>query len=332
MFEPVEEVFGEPYPDLESRLIGLGGDSGPMEGGPFGRFDEENQERRLIDVERLFDPRSQPWLFEPTEEDLAEIDKAFAQGEPTENETGATQGGWPLVWETCAWYQPIHFFGPDWGIYIKEDCVRRAAYRFARFVPRHVQPLFSHRDWLNRLSLAALLAYYYHEHYHHRVESLGYRLHVVLGRSCYRPYMTSIYQVLKTNLGYYPAGPYINGWNPDEQIEEALANANSYRHTHLRGSLRAKVSEPAIRAWQRGMLWQFRHDPPGYRQAHRYLLPREFRAGENILKERMVSALLAPGPAPKWDFTPDMTKGFFERRAKFWGVIDRGGRWRFPVI
>jgi len=332
MFEPIEEDVGTLYPDLESRLIGLAGEDGHMEDGLFGRFDEENQERRLIDADSLFDTKSEPWVFEATEEDLAEIDKAFEQGEPTEDETEAAKGKWPLVWETCAWYQPIHFFGPRWGIYIKEDCVCRAACRFARFVPRHDQHLFTRRGWFDRLSLAALLTYYYHEHYHHRVESLGFRLHVVLGRSCYRPYMTNIYRVLKTNLGSYPTGPYINGWDPDEQIEEALANANSYRHTHLRGSLRAKVSKPGIRAWQRGLMWQFRHDPPGYRKAYRYLTPREFRGGENVLKERMVSASLAAGPVSKWDFTPDMTKGFFERRTKFWGVIDRGGRWRFPAI
>ena len=27
------------------------------------------------------------------------------------------------AWDVCAWYQPIHFHGFDWGIYVREECI-----------------------------------------------------------------------------------------------------------------------------------------------------------------------------------------------------------------
>ena len=30
----------------------------------------------------------------------------------------------PAVFEPCAWYAPVHYFGANWGIYIREDCVK----------------------------------------------------------------------------------------------------------------------------------------------------------------------------------------------------------------
>ena len=36
--------------------------------------------------------------------------------------------------EVCAWYQPIHFHGLDWGIFIIDDCLQSIAIDIARFV------------------------------------------------------------------------------------------------------------------------------------------------------------------------------------------------------
>lgn len=35
---------------------------------------------------------------------------------------------------TCAWYQPMHFFGRNWGIYIREECILHEAAAVARYV------------------------------------------------------------------------------------------------------------------------------------------------------------------------------------------------------
>ncbi|GFO81287.1 MAG: hypothetical protein A49_09140 [Methyloceanibacter sp.] len=62
-------------------------------------------------------------------------------------------------WDVCAWYQPIHFFGYDWGIFIREDCVRNLIFRMARFA----RPPASQPSALVARSLlrAAVYAYFF---------------------------------------------------------------------------------------------------------------------------------------------------------------------------
>jgi hypothetical protein len=141
----------------------------------------------------------------------------------------------PEEWDTCAWYQPIHFFGDRWGIYILEDCIFTTAHRIARLADRNevasdqAKQSFSIAHMLLR---ASFLAFYYHEHYHHRIECLGLRLHVTTGQPRYTSYS---HQVYRQNL------------NSDLLLEEALANANSYLklrdHPKLPPSIRKATRE-----------------------------------------------------------------------------------------
>jgi len=295
---------------------------------PSVTFDPEKNERVEINPGSFFEGDS-VWDFDPTEEELNEIEGAFHQGPPGYSES---QNSWrPVHWETCAWYQPVHFFGPNWGIYIKESCIFSTAKRFARFVPRYLQVARTSREWFNVLSLAATWVYYLHEHYHHRVESFGIRLHVVMGHSKYVPYENQVYGVLKSNLGNFPKGPYINGWDPDEQIEEALANANSYNQIGSQ-TYSKKLGKQVVNIVREALRWEFRYDPPGYRQAVHYLNRESFKHGESLLQTRVVLADLSPVATHSWSFAPGMTKGFYGNRSKFWAVVDRAGRCRLPKI
>lgn len=98
------------------------------------------------------------------------------------------------VWDVCAWYQPIHFFAYDWGIFIREDCLIRQASRIAAFLPPPQQPLMSRAEYATMLLKASFAAFYFHEHFHHKVESFGIRLHVVTGVSKYLPYKKNVYK------------------------------------------------------------------------------------------------------------------------------------------
>jgi hypothetical protein len=292
-------------------------------------FEQGSQDRTLVDLDRIFDETTDADAFEPTERDLASIERAFREeGRPEDGEESIRNNG-ALRWDVCAWYQPIHFYGREWGIYVSEDCVFSAARLFARFAPASAWRQATAKQWFNLFTGAAFLSYFFHEHYHHRVESLGFRLQTVLGRSCYLPYKEKIYRVLKQNLGLFPSGPYINGWNPDEQLEEALANANSYRKLSGRGW--SPASREAIGAAKKALAWQFPNDPPGYRMAGRYLGTREFHAGESLLKKRVCTATLAPEPAREWDLTPDMTKAFFGQDIPIYSVVTKGAKHRFPI-
>lgn len=291
------------------------------------QFNPEEQDRVEIDARRLLDSQA-IWDFEPTEENLLDIEKAFQQG-PARSSVWQNDGN-SGPRDKCAWYQPVHFFGHDWGIYIRENCVFRSAVRFAGYVPRDLQGTRTRRDWFNILSLASLIVYYLHEHYHHRVESLGFRLHVVSGQPLYVIYKNYVYGVLKRNLHAYP-GPYINGWDPDEQIEEALANANSYISLGSQ-TYKNKLSPEVVKIVKKALKSEFPYDPPGYRQASKYLTQARFRAGQNLLQARVLAGNLVNTPAKEWNCAPGMTRSFFGNRSKFWSVVDKTGRCRFPVI
>lgn len=274
---------------------------------------EEDEQAYQMDWDRLW---SDQWECPFSFEDEQETQEALEGGPPPDSlmpsecyENGAH-------WDRCAWYQPIHFFGNRWGIFIKESCVRRTALMIARFVPPwiaarpNVAPL---RD----LYRAAVLVYFLHEHYHHKIECLGFRLHVVLRNSCYLPYDAAVY---RATLG------------TDNNLEEALANADAY--LRLSQNPYNKRLPDYIRFATKDYLeWEFRNcSPPGYRMAVNYLTEADFNAGENFLQAQVREGSVTPGqPVNEWDLCPRMAHPFFNVKSNIWTVVPSGGVKRLPI-
>lgn len=304
---------------------------------PF--FDPDTQERYEIDLGQVEDVK-ESWDFNPSENELSEMERAMQEDESPSGDGPLRQSGEgtgrTVTWDVCAWYQAFHFYGPtDWGIYIKQDCVLSAPKEFIRWVPKRLRSTFDATSWFNQLATAAMFAYYLHEHYHHCVESLGFRLHVARGRSCYVPYKRNVYRVLKASAagGALPAS-----WTPDDQIEEALANANSYRRLS-ESTYKKRVSPAAMRAVRKCLKSQFRYDPPGYRNARNYLSKQDFQEGQNLLQALVLEGTMLPGglfalnsKARTWSVAPGMMRGMFNLKRRFWGVVDKGGTRRFPKL
>lgn len=97
--------------------------------------------------------------------------------------------------DVCAWYQPIHFHGLAWGIYIREDCLWRMAADIAAFMPPGTPMTFGLPKALLRAAFSTL---FLHEAYHHKTESLGIRLHIVERTPCYVPYFKNVYDPLRS--------------------------------------------------------------------------------------------------------------------------------------
>ncbi len=114
---------------------------------------------------------------------------------------------------------------------------------------------------------ASVYAFFLHEHYHHKIESLGLRLHVVDRKSCYLPYETMVYNPAK---------------GTDALLEEALANADSYRRLDTE-PYKSWITYDIVKATWVYLKKQFPYDPPGYRMAVNYLKSTSFEAGENML-------------------------------------------------
>lgn len=261
----------------------------------------------------LYGADSWPRL-ELSDDFLGEIEEAFG-ARPPEGEASAERAR--AKWDICAWYQPVHFFGHDWGIFIREDCARRLAVWIARFMSGLQRPSGNSLTLLAKALLrAAVYAYFLHEHYHHKVECLGLRFHVVDRTSRYLPYHAMVYQ--KT------AGT-------DDQLEESLANADMFARLSDT-PYRWWLSEPVLEALKAYLRWSFPHDPPGYRRADRYLTRSDFEAGENRLQGQVKEASLTPSqPSSDWDIAPRLMQSIFAVQSDIWTVLPPGATSILPT-
>jgi hypothetical protein len=116
------------------------------------------------------------------------------------------------------WYQPVHFFASNWGIFIRESALEALARdlmpRFVPFLER--RPPRAHVAVLIRAAFAFV---FLHEHYHHKIESLAIRLHVVERRSVYPEYFKFSQQLAGTKEDIEEA----NRWG--RRLDSARKNA-----------------------------------------------------------------------------------------------------------
>ena len=217
--------------------------------------------------------------------------------------------------DVCAWYQPVHFHGLDWGIYIREDCLLRIAADISAFLPAGIFPSYSLGKALIRAAFATL---FLHEAYHHKTESLGIRLHVVERVPCYVSYFRSVYDVLRTS-------------GSKDLHEEALANADSFNRLSEEAYSRW-VSVPVLEATYEYLSWRFPFDPPGYNQAPMYLASPSFDRCEYLLKSQVQEKSATPYRSiGDWQLAPRMNQSLFTCRSDIWTIIAAGTRSIFPT-
>ena len=187
-------------------------------------------------------------------------------------------------WEfdVCAWYQPIHYFGGDYGIFIRSRCIERIAKSIAGSVdPSRLTG--SMEIAARQCRAAAFLGFLFHEFYHHKVEAFGIRLnaaksHIDLHSNQrkipYMEYTKNVYHVLKQR-------------GSSDLLEESLANAFAYRHFNqrtYRGLLQKEIHQ-VTRAY---MADGFKYQPPGYNMAGHYLSNFLFSEGERKLQQQVL--------------------------------------------
>ena len=205
----------------------------------------------------------------------------------------------------CAWYCPIHFFGHGWGIYIRENCILSTAIDIAAFVD---WPSVHLSKWeiARQLLRSAFYVFFLHEQFHHKVESIGFRLLIARGSDCYRPYKANVYR--KTFL-------------TRDCLEESLANAESYRrlsephyvrrvHVTIRDGLRdyLKISIPA--------------QPPGYAEGMQYVAEQPYRGGLHRLQSQILDHVF---PATT-TVAPNMITALADIADEIYLVLPQGSR------
>jgi predicted RNA binding protein YcfA (HicA-like mRNA interferase family) len=233
---------------------------------------------------------------------------------PMRDEPGDIIGDDRGIWDICAWYQPMHFFGHDWGIFIRQDCLIRLAFQIASRV-KVPAPIRKPQMFAKAVIRAAFASFYLHEHFHHKVESMGLRLHVTRGASSYLPYKRNVYQ--KTYLS-------------DDCLEEALANADAW-HRLGTSPYKDNIGRTLVDITKEYLRHRYQHlEPPGYRKAVDYLTKRTLEDGFNRIQGQIKEGTLTPAqPTSDWKAAPQLLRSYFSLRSDIYTVVPRGVR---PIV
>lgn len=215
-------------------------------------------------------------------------------------------------WDRCAWYQPIHFHGPGWGIFIYDDCITDVA--------RHLYDRLSRPPLTVGLAKALLRAgfatLFLHEQYHHKTESLGLRLHVVEQASRYVPYFRTV---------------YASAVGTDDLLEEGLANADAFLrldtapYTTWLGPTLKRLTRSYLKA-------SFRASPPAYGLASGLLDREPFDRAEELFKAQVQEASLTPArPVDDFAIATRLNQSMFAVNQNIWTVASRGATPLMPI-
>lgn len=213
----------------------------------------------------------------------------------------------------CAWYCPIHLFGHGWGIYIRERCIFHVALDIAAHVDWTAVKASGLRpaEIVRQLLRSAFYVFFLHEQFHHKVESLGFRLLVTTGSDRYRPYKTKVYRpnFLKPTC-----------------LEESLANAESYRRL-TEPRYRKRHAPPMLEAVKAYLALSIPRQPPGYAQGMNYVAEAAYRGGLYILQSQVLDgSLTATTPATHWSVAPDVITSLMSIDADIYVILPAGAR------
>ncbi len=210
----------------------------------------------------------------------------------------------------CAWYCPIHFFGHSWGIYIREDCILSHSKDIATFIDWrgvHASPSSIARQLLR----SAFYAFFLHEQFHHKVESLGLRLLITTGTDRYRPYKSNVYR-----------STYLTS----ACLEESLANADSFRRLNEHRYLR-RVDKPIRDGLRNYLRTTIPLQPPGYAEGINYFSETNYRTGLYKLQSQALEGLLNPTkPMNNWVVAPNMITALADITENIYVILPKGAR------
>ncbi len=146
-------------------------------------------------------------------------------------------------------------------------------------------------DPYRQLMRSAFYAFFLHEQFHHKVESLGFRILVTRGRDSYMRYKTCVYRP--------------NYLTP-RCLEESLANADSLRRLGER-RYKDRIDQPIRAGLRAHLIASMKTQAPGYAEGLNFLTDREYQRGVSDLQSQVLDGALGPTrPAADWKIAPQM--------------------------
>ena len=258
-----------------------------------------------LDLPIMDDPRMREWW-----DDIERVIESEETKIAEKAKRRILQRDRPAPEPHCAWYCPIHYFGRSWGIYIRESCILSISKDIACEIDWRQVKLPRHAIAAELLR-SAFYVFFLHEQFHHKVESLGFRLLVSTASDRYRPYKTKVYR---------PA--YLSS----DCLEESLANADSYRRLS-EPRFTKRISSPIRTGLRKFLRSSFAMQPPGYKDALNYLDPADYQAGIYKLQSQMLDcALVTRTPQADWALATNMIKSLMNIEDDIFVVLPVGAR------
>ncbi len=152
-------------------------------------------------------------------------------------------------------YRPFHFY-EDWGIFIKATGQARKTRNLKRIIDANMSNQYGNPN-LDACYIISKTFTFYHEFYHHKIESLAIKFELTTRQ----PYYTSGFHCL-----------YCNTFNTDRCLEEAFAHTYAYFETcdNLHPYLnRLGVSARQLRHILKKLI--IKNSPPGYNLAEKII-------------------------------------------------------------
>ena len=217
------------------------------------------------------------------------------------------------ILDVQAWYQPIHYFGLAWGIYIREEAVLHLAAYLLQAAPEKRRFDVDVMLGAIRMGLGVI---YLHEAFHHRMEWFATGLEIVEHEKRYCPYHDRVFKPLRAQ-------------GSDDLLEEALATAQGYRNLNYapykRGVPR-DLFEPARQSLKRWIELL----PPGYRKANDFRSDGPFEAALHRLCSQIHEASPQPGrEGSEWRVAAQMHRTHFTCTTTTWIVVPIGEK---PIV
>lgn len=174
--------------------------------------------------------------------------------------------------DAMAFYRPFHFQPFEgWGIYLYiSKLLEYLEYLSKRFV---ILGVFTKEN----LAVMILFEVFHHEFFHHLVESAATTMEMVIAE------MGQPQSIYSEYLGKRYKQPFQG--NPDEPIEEALANAYAYNAFSFISRVRGGYVEGIVRVYQAVLEQYWKTQEPGYRDAGHYIKGGHVNGGALLLRK-----------------------------------------------
>jgi hypothetical protein len=188
-----------------------------------------------------------------------------------------------------AWYQPMHFYGGNWGIYVLKSGLEEIMQSIASYCSQI--EMKSNHKFKSEIRFAAWQLLLLHEEFHHKVEMIAIRSAILSGNHSYRNYSHNVYLATKVSA-------------PLSCQEEALCDAYVFRN--ISKKLPKKVSKEITSASKKVWIDHMRSAVGPYAGSLDLISESSFGNAIYGLIDQVISATISPKASNlDWEVFPE---------------------------